>query len=148
MIVEDDPNKIFKIKSYLKSQIENLNLDIANSYNSGLRKILKEYYNLILLDMTMPNFDKTSSSSGGKPVQFAGKDILSEMKRKRIKTPVVVITQYANFGESDNLKSFDDLHKDLGEEFSTNLIDMIYYDTGKSDWENKLISILKEKFND
>ncbi|MBU8879232.1 response regulator [Bacillus sp. FJAT-29790] len=148
LIVEDDPNKIFKIESYLKSQIENINLDFANSFNSGIRKILKGEYDLILLDMTMPNFDKNSSSSGGKPVQFAGKVILSDMKRKRIKTPVIVITQYANFGESDNLKSFDELHEDLAKEYSTNLIDMIYYDTGKSDWENQLKSILEENFND
>lgn len=147
LIVEDDHNKIFKIEASLKTYLYNPELHFANSFNSGIRKILKETYDLILLDMTMPNFDKNSTSSGGKPVQFAGKDILSDMKRKRIKTPVVVITQYANFGESANLKSFEELHEELAQSYSNILIDMIYYDTGKSDWEDKLKKTLKDNFD-
>ncbi|WP_046174832.1 response regulator [Domibacillus indicus] len=146
LIVEDDINKIAKIESFLKSEFINIQIEKANSYNSGLRKILFNKYDLVLLDMTMPNFDKTSSSSGGKLVQFAGKEILSQMKRKKIFIPVIMITQYASFGENDTLKSFDEMLKELREEFSTTLLDMIYYEAGKSDWEIEIKKLL-EDFN-
>jgi CheY-like chemotaxis protein len=144
LIVEDDINKIAKIESFLQSEFSDIEIEKANSYNSGLRKRLFSKYDLILLDMTMPNFDKSTSTSGGKLVQFAGKEILSQMKRKKIYTPVLVITQYASFGENDTLKSFNEMLKELREEFTTTLLDMIYYEAGKSDWEIEIKKVLEE----
>lgn len=146
LIVEDDINKISKIESFLIEQYQSINIEQANSYNSGLRKILFNKYDLILLDMTMPTFDKTSSSSssGGKLVQFAGKEILAQMKRKKVITPVIVITQYATFGENDTLKSFSDMKKELKEEFNSNLLEMVFYEASKSDWEIEIKNLLKE----
>lgn len=144
LIVEDDINKITKIESFLETDLPDIKIDKANSYNSGLRKILFSDYDLILLDMTMPTFDKTSSSSGGKPVPFAGKEILYQMKRKKINIPVIVITQYASFGENDNLKSFNEMYEELSIEFSDTLLNMIYYEAGKSDWEIEIKNTLRD----
>ncbi|WP_342575426.1 response regulator [Solibacillus sp. FSL K6-1781] len=148
LLVEDDFNKIFKIEDFLKKEFNKINITTSNSYNSGLRKILTDKFDLILLDMTMPTFDKTNGSSGGKPIQYAGKEILNQMKRKKNNTPVIVITQYSSFGESNNSKSFNELKEELKAEFSNILLEMIYYESSKSDWEVQVKSTLKNFLND
>jgi len=142
LVVEDDINKINKIETFLTNKFKNINIEKSYSYNSGLRNILFNQYDLILLDMTMPTFDKDESSYGGKLVQFAGREILLQMRRRKILTPTIVITQYATFGENDTLKSFDEMEKELKEEFSNNLVSMIYYEAGKSDWEIEIKKLL------
>ncbi|SDK32112.1 Response regulator receiver domain-containing protein [Bacillus toyonensis] len=145
LIIEDDMNKSSKIENFLRQEINNISIDTAISYNSGLRKIISNEYNLILLDMTMPTFDKTPSSHGGKLIRYAGKEILGQMKRKKIFTPTIVITQYATFGEEHSLKSFDEMKKELFEEYSQFLISMIYFEPDKSDWEMNIISLIKDR---
>lgn len=98
--------------------------------------------------MTMPTFDKTNGSSGGKPIQYVRKEILNQMKRKKNNTPVIVITQYSSFGESNNSKSFNELKEELKAEFSNILLEMIYYESSKSDWEVQVKSTLKNFLND
>ncbi|WP_186669097.1 hypothetical protein [Sporosarcina sp. BP05] len=143
LVVEDDINKINKIETFLTNEFRYIEIEKSYSYNSGLRNILFNQYDLILLDMTMPTFDKDESSSyGGKLVQFAGKEILLQMRRRKIVTPTIVITQYATFGENDTLKSFVEMEKELKEEFSNNLVSMIYYEAGKSDWEIEIKELL------
>lgn len=136
-------NKSSKIESFLKKEIPNITIDTASSYNSGLKKILLDKFNLILLDMTMPTFDKTPSSHGGKLIRYAGKEILGQMKRKKIHTPTIVITQYATFGEEDNMKSFDEMKKELFKEYDQFLVSMIYFEPDKADWEMNIIKLIR-----
>ena len=58
LIVEDDENKLNNLKDFINEYYLNeVNIDICHSFQSGLESILINKYDLLLLDMSLPNFD-------------------------------------------------------------------------------------------
>jgi len=55
LIVDDNPDNIFSLKSLLK--LHNFAVDTANSGEEALRKVLKNTYALIIVDVQMPDMD-------------------------------------------------------------------------------------------
>lgn len=55
LIVDDKPDNIFSLKSLLN--IHNFEVDSASSGEEALKKVLKNTYSLILLDVQMPDMD-------------------------------------------------------------------------------------------
>ncbi len=55
LIVDDKPDNIFSLKSLLT--LHNFSVDSANSGEEALRKVLKNTYSLIILDVQMPDMD-------------------------------------------------------------------------------------------
>lgn len=137
LFIEDNPQKLKQVCDFLEQQYENIELTIRKSYNSGLRELIKNNsYSLILLDMSLPNYDIEPGESGGDFEKYAGKFLLSEMYRRDITTNVLIITMYLNY---------------VDEEFTTELKDnfpnylgVVYYNVKEPDgWKNEL----KEKID-
>lgn len=81
LIVEDSPYKLQQVSDCLQHG----SYDVAKSYNSAVRKLLKEEYDAVILDMCFPNFDDSSV-----PEPEQGLNVLRQMKRKKIEIPVLV----------------------------------------------------------
>lgn len=137
LFIEDNPQKLKQVCDFLEHQYDSIELTIRKSYNSGLRELIKNSsYSLILLDMSLPNYDIEPGESGGDFEKYAGKFLLNEMYRRDITTNVLIITMYLNY---------------VDEEFSTELKDnfpnylgVIYYNVKEPDgWKNEL----KEKID-
>lgn len=87
----------------------------------------------------MPNFDiSMDEPEGGTHENFAGRDLLAQMKLREIDSKVLIITQYDTFGSSYNKLSLDELKKQLKDEFSPIYQDTIYYNSAQEDWKNEL----------
>ncbi|MEE4286869.1 MAG: sigma-54 dependent transcriptional regulator [Mariniphaga sp.] len=87
LIIDDDT---FICKTIQKQLVnKGLQADIAFSGNSGLKLLKKKSFDLILCDFRLPDKD--------------GMEILQELKRLNIKTPVVIITAYADVRMAVNL---------------------------------------------
>ena len=145
LFVEDDPNKIKQVSEYLhsiKDVMPPFNLEIKKSYQSGLNAILDVKYDLILLDMSMHNFDRTISETGGEFMQFAGEDILREMSWNDITTQTIIVTQYDIIGD----KSLVELKQYWQNEFTDIYIGTVFYSVNESNWKNELSKFLKEIF--
>lgn len=132
LLIEDNPQKLKQVSEFLESHIEGLELTVRKSYNSGLGELIKGgSYSLILLDMSLPNYDIEPGESGGDFEKYAGKFLLNEMYRRDITTKVLIITMYLNY---------------VDEEFSTELKDnfpnylgVVYYNVKEPDgWKNEL----------
>jgi len=76
LIVEDEPNMRLGLMDNL--EFEGYQVDIAEEGNEGLNKILEENYNLILLDVMLPN--------------LSGFDILKKVRQEGIRTPIILVT--------------------------------------------------------
>lgn len=142
LLVEDDEIKIRNLESFidsLQAQI-NIELDITRSYQSGLKAILNKQYDLILLDMSMHNFDKKVNESGGGHMPFAGEDILREMAWNDISTKTVIVTQYDWIGD----KSLTELKQSWTVKFSENYIGTVFYRDNETNWQNELSSFIFE----
>ncbi|MDX4049131.1 hypothetical protein Q6A75_09360 [Aliarcobacter skirrowii] len=140
LLIEDDKDKSKKIENFLKTILD-ANITERRSLKSGLKELVLAggSYDFILMDMSMPNFDiSMDEPEGGTHENFAGRDLLAQMKLREIDSKVLIITQYDTFGTSYNKLSLDELKKQLKDEFSPIYQDTIYYNSAQEDWKNEL----------
>lgn len=76
LIVEDEPAMLSGLKDNL--EFEGYQVDTAIEGDSGLNKILNNHYNLVLLDVMLPN--------------LSGFDICKKVRQEGIKTPIILLT--------------------------------------------------------
>jgi CheY-like chemotaxis protein len=132
LFIEDNPQKLKQVCDYLEQQYDNIDLTVRKSYNSGLRELIKNNsYALILLDMSLPNYDIEPGESGGDFEKYAGKFLLSEMYRRDITTNVLIITMYLNYVD-------EEFSSELKDNFP-NYLGVVYYNVKEPDgWKNEL----------
>lgn len=135
LIIEDDPIKLKNISDFIKIEYPDVEISDRMSYQSGLKLILKESFDLVLLDMQLPNYDIRPGEDGYKHRPMAGRDILREIKRKRIPAKVIIITQYDTFGENGKTSSLHDWHKSFSEDFPGIYLEIIFYKPGSTAWK-------------
>lgn len=132
LFIEDNPQKLKQICDFLEQHYNDIELTIRKSYNSGLRElIMNKSYSLILLDMSLPNYDIEPGESGGDFEKYAGKFLLSEMYRRDITTNVLIITMYLNYVD-------EEFSSELKDNFP-NYLGVVYYNVKEPDgWKNEL----------
>lgn len=143
LIVEDDQNKLVQLRSLITRLKPGASIECRSSYRSGLA-CLKDgvKFDLVLLDMSMPTYDRSPTESGGRPRPFAGKEILRKLERYGVKVPVVVVTQFSQFGEPPNSISLETLKKQLSSEGYSNYKKTVFYSAGGTTWEQELQQII------
>lgn len=117
LIVEDDEDKRAKVVSLVRQNFVELEIIEARSFQSGLRAVEEDTPDIMILDMTMRNFDKSPTEDGGRPHHFAGREILRQMKREAISIPTVIITQFEEFGDDENKVTLSQLTSELEHRF-------------------------------
>lgn len=142
IIIEDDQNKLKQIEAFIKKHRPFTIISVCRSYQSGLSTVLTEPADLIILDMSMPTYDQSPHENGGRKRPFAGKDILRQMMRREIASPVVIVTQFTRFGEESEAISLDELRQELSHAHYPNYIETIYYSAEAANWEQSLLSVL------
>lgn len=140
LIVEDDPNKLLSITKFL-NDYSNIQYETRTAFQSGVRAILSNSFDLLLLDMSMPVYDVTGRDGGGRSLPLAGRDILFQLKRKKIHLKTIIITQYEAFGGM----SLENLHQNLLQEFSENYVGYVYYNVTQDNWRHSLAHLLLEQ---
>lgn len=140
LIVEDDKNKISQISQTLRPAFPNVAIECAYSYRSGLKAILDNNYDLIILDMSLPTYDVTDTESGFQFRPFGGREILSEMKRKRRNYTTLVLTQFETFGAAEDVTTLKELTRQLQRDFVGIFGGIIYYNASESNWKSELVT--------
>lgn len=142
LLVEDDENKRLQLSAFLNDYCRNATIQVERSLQSGLRRIRRESFDLILLDMTLPTYDTTPDESGGPAHIFGGREFLRQMDRFSIDIPVVVVTQFETFGKGARAMSLRDLDRDLREEHPVRYRGAVYYHAAIQGWQSELRQLL------
>ncbi|MBV5284051.1 MAG: hypothetical protein JZU53_16635 [Paludibacter sp.] len=142
LLVEDDEDKREQLIAFIEEFLSE-NYSEVRSFQSGLKAIKNDVFDLILLDMTMPTFDKTPYDSGGRTLAFGGEMLLYEMLRKNIMSKVIVVTQFDIFGKGDEEITLKDLDIRLFEQFPDNYLGAIQYSITYTGWKNSLLEKIK-----
>ena len=142
LLIEDTEHKKDLIVSFLKSEFCDIQLELRKSYNSGLREIIKNQdYALILLDMSLPNYDISLGETGGDFESMAGKFLLQEMYRRDININVAIVTMYKNYTDQEFNTGLRDSFK--------NYLGVVYFNFNDPDsWKNELRNIFNTIQND
>jgi DNA-binding NarL/FixJ family response regulator len=140
LLIEDDPNKANQIHTFLTDEFPDASIEVRKSYQSGVKALLDKsaIYDLVLLDMSLPTFDRSPNEDGYLHKQLGGEEILRELKRKKQTHKVIVVTQFDFFGHGASAVSLESLKKKLRIAFSTNYLDTVYYNAGESKWKEHL----------
>ena len=138
LLVEDDENKRHQVARTVQSAASEVTVQEAKSLRSGLRFLETEQWDLIILDMSIPAFDITRDETGGRPQALGGRDLLRHMRRLKISSPVVVLTQYDEFGEGQRAMSLDELNELLGREHGSAYLGAIVYNVVYDQWRTAL----------
>lgn len=142
LIVEDDENKRQQMERFIRTKFSSADVSQRHSYQSGLKAILADTFDAILLDMSMPTFDKSAEEAGGRYRPFAGKEILAQMQIRGLKTPVIVVTQFDTFGEGSSGISLGELKSNLQEGFPELYVGTVYYNPALNNWGDELSHLL------
>lgn len=136
LVIEDDVNKRRQIVSFLQSDFPQHVLNVAQSYTSGLKALREWSPNLVLLDMSLPNYDGDfTGNDGGKFRSYGGRDLLHQMVRRRSQCRVVVVTQYDTFSSDANATTLDALTLELKNEFPGIFLDTVFYSASQDEWK-------------
>lgn len=138
LIVEDDELKTDRLRSFLAVERPDAPVEVARSYKSGLRALVAEQRALVILDMTLPTFDISPGSDGGRPLNLGGRELLRQMKRRCLRYPTVVVTGFDAFGAEPAAVTLAQLDEDLQKEFGTFYIGSIYFNATTDDWRDQL----------
>lgn len=144
LIVEDQKDKQEKIRALIEGKKGvRAKIHVEESLRGGLKFVLenKDTLELIVLDMSMPNFDPEDHSGGDySPESFAGKELLEQMDLRSIVVPVVVVTQYASFQEG--AVSLAQLSSNFTESFPDIYLGAVYYNAALETWKDELTQYL------
>jgi hypothetical protein len=145
LIIEDDENKLTDIQGKVDEIFETLNIKITvtvkHSFQSGLHDVISNKYDLLLLDMSLPNFEEKNDA--GVPFGLAGEIILNEMDFYNINTKTIIVTQY----EDIEGKSINQISSELESEFGTFYFGYVKYTANELNWQNELENKIKETIN-
>jgi DNA-binding NarL/FixJ family response regulator len=143
LIIEDNPYKRDKIKLLLQDKFE-IVIEEANSFTSGWQHLNNNEYHLVCLDMSLPTFDQNETNGSGEFRAFGGKELARKMKRRKINSKFVVITQYKNFSDNKSTSTFDIIKNEMRKDYAENCLDVIFYSNKQSEWAVELINLIEE----
>ncbi|TZG25967.1 response regulator [Sphingomonas montanisoli] len=139
LIVEDDENKRVQLDRFVRETYPFAELEESRSLQSGLRQVRTKAFDLILLDMTLPNYEAGPDEPGGGTTHsFGGREFLKQMDRFNIRTPVVVVTQFETFGKPPQSLNLVELDAQLNREHAVNYRGAVYYHASIHGWRERL----------
>lgn len=148
LLIEDDENKANRICAFVREFLRVDAIEVARSYQKGVAVLRSNAFDLVLLDMTIPTFEITADEEGGRPRAFGGRDILRQMDRHAISSPVIVVTQFERFGEGSEARSRAELDRELGRSHPAVYRGMVYYDSANQSWKEELARAVKAALGD
>lgn len=134
LLIEDDENKKNDIVDYLNDAYPGqVDLDIAMSYNTGVRMASKGNYDLMLVDMTLPKFDKDKGLNE-RTLHNGGEVLIGYLLDLGIEIKSIVITQYDNF-KDESLSTID---ARLKVDCSDSYLGAVKYNSSEDGWKVEL----------
>jgi DNA-binding NarL/FixJ family response regulator len=144
LLVEDDENKRAVISSFLLEYFPDTNLTAKFSLQSGVRSAIESTPDLVLLDMTLPNFDIGADETGGQHHIFGGREFIRQIERFEIDTKVIVVTQFETFGKPPNIINIEQLDVMLKSDSPECHLGVVYYHASIEKWKKTLIDLIKD----
>lgn len=144
LIVEDDAGKLAKIHAFTKDYLKSVQITSTTSFHGCIETLESQTFDLILLDMSLPNFDIAIDVEIDGGHQFGGKAILRHIKRKRLAARVIVITAYETFDKGRT--TLTQIHKELSRDYTANYLNTIHFDSATSTWQRELLRELTAYF--
>lgn len=143
LVIEDDDNKREQLCLFIRREFPQCVIQEARSLHSGILAVRHRAPALVLLDMTLPNYDPSPDDAGGQTHSFGGREFLKRLERYEIRLPVIVVTQFTTIGTGPQATSLDDLDRQLEVSFPGVYVGSVYYHAAIHSWKEKLLALAR-----
>ncbi|MCU6770285.1 Uncharacterised protein [uncultured Bacteroides sp.] len=144
LFVEDDDNKRNSVIAYLSSVFkDDISISIGMSIASGVQLAIDEKFDVIILDMTIPNFDKTDGKDGGQSFKNGGEFIIRELIDEGVLFKCLILTQYETF----NNETIDQISERIKTKCGVNYLGYVKYNKLNEEWKGQLVKLLQDVKN-
>lgn len=136
LVIEDNSLKREKIIKFLKNY-SHIVVSEAASYNSGLTLAHEHSFDFLVVDMSMPTFDRNEQTQGGRFRALGGKEIVHKLVKIQKLPPFVILTGYKDFSvgtQSLSIAQINDLLGSLGESY----LGCILFESSDNSWQEEL----------
>ncbi|TYP94402.1 response regulator receiver protein [Sphingobacterium allocomposti] len=142
LIIEDDKEKI---KRLLEFQGQH-DIVVKESFQAGVSELKNNHkiYDFLILDMTIPLWEKGNNDLGGNYEQFGGEKVLREMKRRKLYTPTILFTMFDVFPTQDGNITFGKVDTLFKKEFSDFYIGAVLFSSEDDSWMEELSKLMGE----
>ncbi|WAG17958.1 response regulator [Burkholderia gladioli] len=143
LLVEDEIHKRDEIVGCVREAFD-LDPDIVDGVNSAVLSVLKEDYDLIILDMALSTFGEHADDlKKGHDQAQGGIEVLRALKRKGQSSKIVIVTQYPDFYIGNAKIKLKQASRVIGDKYSQNVIGAILYHYKSKQTLQKITSILR-----
>lgn len=140
LLVEDDDLKLSDVMTYLNTLDIEFEINKAKSMATAVNMAVEDAYDLILLDMTIPNFDQSEGHDGGASYKNGGELIVRELLDENILFKCAIITQYETF----NNETIEQISQRVHQLCGGNYYGYVKYSTMDEEWKEKLKKIIED----
>lgn len=148
-LIEDSPIKVLEISSFVSEALPLASVSVFQSYHSGLTALYSGNPDVVILDMTLPTFDRSHGFREGRLRPLGGYELMRKLRLRGVHSRVIVVTQLETFGEGDEQVSLNEVTERCRREFDGMFVGCIYFDQGpKREWRSGLGRALKGHLND
>ena len=137
LCIEDQEEKYKQIKHAIEGMFDKM--DWENNCQNGLMKMRKEYYDIVLLDMSMPICDDVEEETFD---SYAGMYVLKEIKRRKYATKVIVITGFSDFEQGKKVITLSELDAEIVDKYNSIYLGYVKYDSTTIEWQDTLVELI------
>jgi DNA-binding NarL/FixJ family response regulator len=138
LIIEDSDYKTRGITGLLATMELNANIMVEKSFQSGMKKLMEEKPELVILDMALPTSDPMKGESESRNRPFGGEELIREIELENINTKVIVLTQFDQFPSITGSIDHNTIFKRMKLDFPCIFFGGVYYNVLNATWEKNL----------
>lgn len=142
LIVEDGLYKSERVQEFINSSFENTCIRVVKSYSSGVKELVENAFELVILDMSLPTFDEVNGQGGGDKRMYGGLDIARQIKRRKINCSFLFLTQHQSFTDNPQLSKLSDIDLKARSEYGKKYLGCIYYEHAGFKWKDELKELI------
>lgn len=142
LLVEDADYKRDMVYSFINRQFEKSSVTFSKSYSSAVKLLIEENFDLAIIDMSLPTFDKTNGDEGGEFRTYGGLDIARQIKRRKISTKFLFLTQYKSFTGDPKLQQLSDIDALAKDNYHNLYLGLVSYEHNENIWKSNLLEII------
>ncbi len=141
LFIEDNKEKAEDISDFLNKSF-GIRCTLMDSYRGGLKEIISNEYDLLLLDMSLPTREMNAKTNTEGYEKLGGYIILKEMKRKKKKIPTILVTMFHEFGVGESFLNYKELDKICKTEFGDFFLGSVFYSSKENKWKDDLLKLI------
>lgn len=146
-IIEDDGEKAEQLKDVVSVAFPKAQIEVFGSFNKGLRAVRALCPDILLLDMTLPTFDRQPGVREGRSRPIGGYEILRKLSLSRLAPMTIVVSQFETFGDGPDQLNFQGMSAKCAAEFPEMYRGAVKFELAGSAWRHELSAVLGGLFH-